>query len=146
MNLRMSLAKNRTYEIWSQLMPRRKEIGSPSERKYSIQVYDPGFDQNTFDHETVFTKWGALEAPQNGLVPEGMEEYHLEGGLYAVFTHRGPQSSFHRTMAYIYGKWIHESEYKLDERYQFEVMDERYLGPLSDMSEEEVWIPIVRKS
>ena len=142
LNLRMSMANNRTYEIWSQLMPRRKEIGSPSDRKYSIQVYDAGFDQNNFDHETEFTKWGAFEAPIAGQVPEGMAEYVLAGGLYAVFIHKGSANSFHRTMAHIYGQWIHGSDYRLDERYQFEVMDERYLGPLNENSEEEVWVPI----
>jgi len=142
MNIRMSLAENKTHTLWSQLMPRRHEIDSSSNNKYSIQVYDPGFDFNSFNAETVFTKWGAFEASARSSVPESMEEFILEGGLYAIFLHKGEQTEFHRTMAYIYGEWIQSSGYRLDSRAQFELMDERYLGPLNENSQEEVWIPI----
>ncbi len=93
-----------------------------------------------------FTKWGTMEALPDEKVPPGMSEFILPGGLYAVFIHMGPSTDFHRTLAYIYGQWIPKSEYKLDERPQFEVLGDRYIGPNHTNNEEEVWVPIVQKN
>ncbi|HLT33108.1 MAG TPA: GyrI-like domain-containing protein, partial [Aquaticitalea sp.] len=46
------------------------------------------------------------------------------------------------TYQYIYGQWIPNSEYELDDRPHFALMGEKYKDP---ESEEEFWIPIRKK-
>tara|TARA_R110002124_G_scaffold282524_3_gene457729 strand:+ start:25 stop:171 length:147 start_codon:yes stop_codon:yes gene_type:complete len=46
------------------------------------------------------------------------------------------------TLAYIHLKWLPSSDFELDHRPHFEVLDERYLGSQNLKSVEEVWVPV----
>ena len=72
-----------------------------------------------------------------------METFLLEGGLYAVFIHRG-SSTDTSTFHYIFSTWLPKSNYILDSRPHFEVLGEKYKNGDPD-SEEEIWIPIKLK-
>jgi AraC family transcriptional regulator len=61
--------------------------------------------------------------------------------MYAVFTHRGPASTFARTAGYIYGVWLPASDYMLDARPHLAVMGPDY-DPQDPEAEEEVWVPV----
>ena len=95
-----------------------------------------------FRPNTIFEKWAAIEVSQFDQIPDSMEKFILPEGNYAVFVHKGPVSTFDETAAYIYGSWLPKSNYQLDERPHFEIMGEKYFGPMDPNSEEEVWIPI----
>jgi AraC family transcriptional regulator len=74
-------------------------------------------------------------------MPENMEGFTLMEGLYAVFLHKNAISTPEKTFGFIYGAWIPNSEYELDNRPHFEVLGEKYRN--NDISsEEEIWIPI----
>ncbi len=142
MHLHMSLAQDRTGELWGAFMPRKKEVLHPiSTDLICMQVYEglPSFSQ--FNAETEFVKWAAVEVGDNSLVPVGMEAYTLAGGMYAVFVHKGLPDSFSQTAQFIFRDWLPKSRYELDNREHFEVMGERYRHN-DPSSEEQVWVPI----
>jgi AraC family transcriptional regulator len=144
--LTMTLSNNRTAELWGSFMPRRKEVrNTVSSDLYSMQVYDPLLDFKNFNPDTVFEKWATVEVSDFTDIPEGMESYILKGGLYAVFIHKGAPSAFLKTFQFIFGYWIPQSGYEVDNREHFELLGEKYKNNQPD-SEEEVWVPIRKVS
>lgn len=137
--LKMSFSNDRTGELWRSFMPYRKDIlHKIGIDLYSMQIFDAMPD---FKSDATFEKWAAVEVSAIETVPEGMETYTLQGGLYAVFLHQGPASAFQKTFGYIFEEWLPNSEYELDDREHFELLGEKYKNNDPD-SEEEVWIPI----
>lgn len=140
--LRMSLANNRTGELWRSLMPRRNEILHPvTSDLYSLQVYEKPFAYTDFTPATEFEKWALVEVTDFEFIPEEMEPFTLPGGLYAVFHYKGTPSEFAGTFHFIFGTWLPQSDYVLDHRPHFELLGEKYKNNNPD-SEEEIWIPI----
>jgi AraC family transcriptional regulator len=138
----MSLADNKTHELWKGFMPRRKEIqNTVTTDLISMQVYDASHDFKHFNPHKIFEKWAAVEVADFSIIPEGMESYTLPGGLYAVFIHNGAAHTFPKTFQYIFGTWLPASDYLLDNRPHFELLGEKYKNDHPD-SEEEVWIPV----
>ena len=143
MRVYTSLAEDNTVAMWQQFMPRRKEIrNSVDALLYSVQVFNGGLDVEEFTPNTVFEKWATMEVQDFEAVPAGMHPFTLPSGLYAVFIYKGLTSAFYEAAQYIYGSWLPDSVYELDNRPHFEVMGEKYLGPNNSESEEEIWIPI----
>ncbi len=143
-SITMTFANNKTFELWRQFMPRRKEIiNTVGSDLFSIQVFDESFSFKFFNPNASFQKWAAVEVSSLDFVPNEMETYSLAGGLYAVFNYKG-LSSDPQIFQYIYGVWIPDSEYELDNRPHFEVLGEKYKNN-DPNSEEEIWIPIKLK-
>jgi AraC family transcriptional regulator len=138
----MRLSDNRTGELWRDFMPRRKEIkNSVNADLFSIEIYDRSLDFKDFNPDTEFVKWAAVEVTDFDTIPEHMETFILTGGLYAVFIYKGDGNDAQSTFEYIFGTWLPNSDYILDDRPHFEIMGEKY--KLNDPnSEEEIWIPI----
>lgn len=107
-----------------------------------MQVYSPNHFLD-FKPTNVFVKWAAVEVSQVDSIPEGMQRFDLPGGLYAVFDYKG-SSSDPRIFQYIFGTWLPDSEYALDDRPHFEVLGNKYKNN-DPASEEEIWIPIKLK-
>lgn len=144
--LTMTLAANRTFELWHRFMSRRKEITSNlSGDLISMEIYDRALDFSAFGPDTSFEKWAAVEVADFANVPSAMETYTLPGGLYAVFLYHGHPNDFEKMFHHIFGSWLPSSEWELDQREHFEVMGERYKNNDPD-SEEEIWIPIRPKN
>jgi AraC family transcriptional regulator len=142
--LSMSFTENRTRELWQSFMPRRREVANGvGTELYSIEVYPAGFFA-VFDPNAEFEKWAAVEVSSFEGLPEGLETLTAPPGLYAVFLHHGPASEAIITYTYIFQTWLPGSEFRLDERPHFAVMGERYKNEDPD-SEEEIWIPVLRK-
>jgi len=141
----MSLAQNKTAELWRSFMPMRREIKNTiSSDLFSMQVYDPSYDFENFNLHDSFDKWAAVEVTDVNSIPNGMETYTLPGGLYAVFLYKGAASEGEKVFRYIFGTWLPASAYTLDSRPHFEVLGEKYKNDSPD-SEEEIWIPIRAK-
>lgn len=140
MSLEMTQVEDRTQELWQRFLPRRKEIaGRLDQRFYSLQVADSNGRQIT--DRTPFVKWAAVAVKGSKNVPDEMSIYRLGGGLYAVFTHRGPAKDFSEHARYIYGQWLPNSDYALDDREHFGLFADTY-RPDRAKSVEEIWIPI----
>ncbi|MCV9388291.1 GyrI-like domain-containing protein [Reichenbachiella ulvae] len=145
-SIEMTLMQNKTAQLWGSFMPRRKEIKNPiSSDLYSMQVYDPNLEFKDFTPETPFTKWAAVAVDSINNVPDAMSSYELDGGLYAVFLHKGSFNEFRSTFEYIFAEWIPNSEYEVDRREHFELLGEKYKNNHPD-SEEEIWVPIKPKA
>ncbi len=146
MPMKMSLAEDRTPKLWRSFMPRRKETPSiVGDHLISMQVYDNAIPFLDIKPETPFTKWAVVPVAEYPDVPEGMENYFLEGGLYAVFLYRGLPQNFPETFKHIFFDWLPASEYELDRREHFERLPEGY-DPQDPESEEEIWIPVIKMS
>ena len=139
----MTLVEDATHELWRAFMPRRHEIQGRTTNEYiSMQVY-PRPGASALDPSTTFTKWAVVEVTEAENLPPGMRAYTLQGGVYAVFLHRGPASAFLPTFQYIFGEWLPRSGYELDPREHFEVLPEGYDPRDSDASEQ-VYVPVRR--
>lgn len=141
-SIEMSLVENKTQEIWKKFMPRLKEISNAkSADLYSLQLYPANYYTN-FSPFTTFTKWAAIEIYNTENIPTGFELLELPAGKYAVFIHRGNTEMFTKTAQYIYGEWLPNSGFELDNRPHFELLGDNYLGHENPDSEEEIWVPI----
>ncbi|HET8810651.1 MAG TPA: GyrI-like domain-containing protein [Flavobacteriaceae bacterium] len=142
-HLTMSLANNKTADLWKNFMPRRKEItNNLNEDLISIQVYQPDYFKN-FKPANEFEKWAAVEVSDFENLPKGMETFILPSGLYAVFDYKGPAGN-PAVFQHIFQVWLPNSDYVLDDRPHFEVLGKNYKNNAPD-SEEEIWIPMKSK-
>jgi AraC family transcriptional regulator len=142
--MKMTFSHNKTGDLWRGFMPRRKEIKSNTGTElYSMQIYPPLFFDD-FSTDKEFVKWAALEVKNFDNIPDGMEAFTLEGGLYSVFLYRGSSDEGETAFRYIIETWLPESGYELDNRPHFEILGEKYKNGSPD-SEEELWIPIRRR-
>jgi len=143
MHLSMTLAANRTTELWKSFMARRKEImNAAGADLFSLQVYDPSLEMQDFGLGTPFEKWATTEVADFENIPDGMEPFTLPGGLYAVFVHKGGPAKGGETFRYIFGAWVPQSGYSVDNsRPHFEIIGEKYKGDDPE-SEEEIWVPV----
>lgn len=141
-SLKMSLATNKTSELWKSFMPKRKMIQNTiGSDLYSMQLYDKSLNFNNFNPSTEFTKCAMIETSGFENIPIGMDSFILEKGLYAIFIHKGLAKDFSKTFQYIFKEWLPNSAYIIDQRPHFELLGTKY-NPNSENSEEEVWIPI----
>lgn len=143
--IEMSFIENKTFQLWSCFMPNRKEIQNViSPNLYSLEVYKKDHFDN-FDPNDIFQKWAAVEVSDYSTIPEGMEKLIVPTGLYAIFLHLGPATEAHKTYHYIFAEWLPNSDYTVDDRPHFAVMNERYKKD-DPTSEEEIWIPITNRN
>ena len=110
---------------------------------YSVQVYPTDYFIK-FAPAKEFEQWAAIEVSSFNGLPDDYARMTLPGGLYAVFTHKGPASTGTQTLAYIFNEWLPASDHVLDDRPHFELMDHRYKNESPD-SEEEIWVPVQLK-
>ena len=105
-----------------------------------MRVFHNSVDESVMP-TTAFDEWAVVEVSGIEDLPDGMDSHVLPGGAYAVFVHRGPAATFPETARHIYGTWLPNSAYELDNRPHFAVMPADY-RPDDMEAEEEFWIPI----
>ena len=87
-HLRMTLNQDKTFDLWHSFMPFRKEIKNcRSNDLICLVVYEDPLGLKHITRDTEFDKWAAVEVSVSESIPDGMETYTLNGGLYAVFIH-----------------------------------------------------------
>jgi AraC family transcriptional regulator len=143
MNSVISYSDYRIGELWGNFMPRRNEIQNTiGTELFNIQINPDNFD---FNPQTEFVKWAVVPVTDFKSIPDGMQQLIVQEGLYAVFNHVGDAVKARETLGYIFGVWLPNSEYELDNRPHFEILGAKYKNNAPD-SEEEIWIPIKRKA
>lgn len=143
-NIIMSYAKDITQSLWQSFMPERKEIlNYVGNDLIAMQVYPKDYFKK-FDFKLKFEKWATLEVSNFDYIPKGMKSFTISSGEYAVFLHKGGKEEASKTYMYIFKEWLPNSEYDLDFRPHFEILGEKYKRN-SPSSEEEIYIPIVKK-
>jgi AraC family transcriptional regulator len=143
--MQMSFTENTTFELWSSFMPKRRFIENAVDSNlYSLEVFPENHFDN-FNPNDRFQKWAAVEVSDFDHIPSEMNTLIIPSGLYAVFIHKGLQTEGHKTYHSIFTEWLPNSEYEVDDRPHFAIMDEKYKKDNPD-SEEEIWIPIKFKN
>lgn len=143
--IKSSVANDKTMELWRSFMPRRNDIQHKvSADLFSMQVYPVNFDFQNFDVTAEFEKRAGVEVSIVDEVPDEMETFILEEGLYAVFNYIGNPNEAASFYQYVFTRWLPSSGYEVDDRVHFEILGEKYKNN-DPNSEEEVWIPIRTK-
>lgn len=141
--LTMSFADYKVAELWKSFMPLRKNItNNLSSDLISMAVYKPNHFRD-FKPTNEFEKWATVEVADFNNVPNEMEKFVLQSGLYAVFHYKGLNTD-NSIYQYILGTWLPNSDYVLDNRLHFEVLSSKYKNN-DPNSEEEIYIPIKPK-
>jgi len=141
----MTFAHNRTGELWQSFMSKRGSvINTIGSDLYSVEVYNDTTFFNKFDASREFEKWATVRVTDQSNIPAGMEALTLREGLYAIFHYKGRARDAQSTYQTIYGVWVPNSKYQLDNRPHFALMGEKYKNDDVN-SEEEIWIPILEK-
>lgn len=83
-----------------------------------------------------------LEVNSYDVIPNSFVSKTIKEGKYAIFTHTGSLDNLDKTYEYIWGTWFLSSKEELDIRDDFEVYDERFLGPSNVNSRIDIYIPI----
>ena len=142
----MSFAHNRTAELWKSFMPVRHLINNlKGSELYSVEVYGTSDFFEDFDANKTFEKWAAMSVSNYHEIPENMQTLTIPKGEYAVFDYKGKPSEAQPFYQEIYTSWFPDSGFVLDNRPHFALMGTKYKGEDPD-SEEEIWIPVKRKS
>lgn len=138
-----SFARQETSKLWR---PFRTAINLSGKLKptkfYSIQRYGKELKEGILNLDTDFEKCAAIDFDLED-VPSGFEEIVLEGGVYAVFEHKGSSLDFQHRLHDFIQNWLPKSGYELDVRNHFETFDDKY-DPFSENSVELVWIPVIK--
>ncbi|MBI3300043.1 MAG: GyrI-like domain-containing protein [Elusimicrobia bacterium] len=133
MHLTMSLAQDKTGELWKRFMPRRAEIKHRVDDNFiSMEFYTP---------DAPFEKWAVVEVSAHADIPDGMEPYTLRGGQYVVFKHKGPARAAPNLFSHLFSGWLPKSGHALEDREHFELLPKDY-RPDDPNAQEEIWIPI----
>jgi len=98
-------------------------------------------DPNVTDAEKL--RYDACVSVTKEILPDGRVGVKLiEGGMYAIFLHKGPYVGFQELYDYIYGVWLPDSNYELRDLPCFE----KYLNSPDKIKPEslktEVYIPV----
>lgn len=88
--------------------------------------------------EVISVEVDSFEGLEKPFVPK-----MIEGGKYAVFTHKGSLESIVVTFQYIWGTWMMNTKEELDARQDFECYDGRFLGYRNPESEVDIYIPVL---
>ncbi|MCB4809412.1 GyrI-like domain-containing protein [Tamlana sp. 62-3] len=145
MQTNMSLTENKTFNLFSAFMPKRKTIKNAINTDvFEICIYKDGYFKN-FNPNNTFTKWATLAVKNFENIPENMETFNIESGLYAKFNYKGLPQEIGGFMGYILGTWLPNSAYILDHRPHFNVLGDSYKSN-APASEEAIFIPIKPKT
>lgn len=141
-HLEFTYANYRAFELWSTFMPRRNEIfNTIGTDLYNVQINPKNFD---FSPTTPFTKWASRPVSSIEDLPIGMQVLEIPNGLYAVFHYKGTQQEVGAFFRKIYTEWLPNSEYRIDNRPQFEILGKKYINNNPE-SEEDIYIPVIFK-
>ncbi|WP_341227940.1 GyrI-like domain-containing protein [uncultured Arcticibacterium sp.] len=142
MSLEMTYSNNTTGQLWGGFMPRRNEVQNRIHPGYfSLQGTNPAYTMYDRTVDRTFTKWALVEVNSFDVVPDGMETFVLPAGKYAVFLHSGKGvPAFIEKIKTILSKWLPSSGYQIDNRPDFEILEENARN--NPEAEEEIWVPI----
>jgi len=143
MSMEMSIIKNKTFDLFSTFMPRKKEVSNSIGTDVLDLIIYPKDYFLKFNPTTHFTKWALVEVSDLENTPTEMEYFILPKGKYAVFS--SPVSDNNQEIfTNIYTKWLPNSIYNLDDRPHFDILNEQ-IQRKDSTATQEIWIPIKNK-
>ncbi len=76
----MSRAQSDCPALWAEFFPRMREIAGQAATSYGLSWISEGESEGAGCR---FTYWAAAELPEDGAMPEGLDETFIPAGLYA---------------------------------------------------------------
>jgi AraC family transcriptional regulator len=132
-----------TASLWRRFMPRLDEIESRvGSALISMRIFRRESGGGLTPH-TPYEEWAAVEVSEAARVPDGMMSATIPEGMYAVFIHSGPPSTFPETVRHIFGRWLPSSDFELADRPHLAVMPADY-RPDDPNAREEIHVPVAR--
>lgn len=126
-------------KAWKRLLDFVKLDGIPSQGYEYLCV---SRDISTLTKPDNYRMYVCINSPQHIKPKAQFSIQKIEGGLYAVFTHKGSYRNLSDLYCNIYRYWIPSSEYQLRDCLQFE----KYLNSPEQVKEEEllteIYIPV----
>ncbi|MDQ8185274.1 AraC family transcriptional regulator [Pelagicoccus sp. SDUM812002] len=129
--------------LWSAFFERAGELQNLIEGVYYGLSENPEALNLERKHPDEAIYLAAAQVDSDAPVPEGMHSWSSIGGLFSKFEHQGPVDTLGETIAYIYGKWFPESEYKEREGPDINRFGPRFI-PQSENSLFEIFVPIAQ--
>lgn len=108
---------------------------------YSIYESEKLCTPNTFDLQYKANVFIGVES-SNYDNKENQKLKIIKGGKYAKFTYVGLVENILYFYQYIWGVWLVDSKYELDNRDDFELYTEKFIGEYNQNSEIDIYIPI----
>ncbi|MCD7973860.1 MAG: GyrI-like domain-containing protein [Candidatus Azobacteroides sp.] len=133
------IQKNAFLEAWNKLTDFLSLSGVPDKNHEYLCI---SCDISTLTRPEYCRIYACVNMPEKVRPAGKFGRQALEGGMYAVFTHKGPYKEMKNLYCNIYRYWIPNSPYQLRDTLHFE----KYLNTSSEVPEEEllteVYIPI----
>lgn len=141
----VSLIENTTEALFSQFIPYKLRCALQNNATvFEVLLYDSTYF-SAFKPEKTFVKWATIEANDCATVPSSFKSIQIPQGLYAVFSFRGRVADFPKYMQFIFTEWLPNSDYSIDHRPHFNVLDTAFKKGDSHTNEM-VYIPITLKT
>jgi len=140
--IRGTAALDNIFSLWKQFgeildsIPDKHSLA----RTFGICEYKENFPIANYDME--LTEVVGVEVTSYDSMSANIVTKTIPAGKFAVFTHKGSLSNILKTYQYIWGTWVLLTKETLDNRDDFELYDERFLGRDSEQSEMDIYIPI----
>ncbi|MDO1500589.1 GyrI-like domain-containing protein [Winogradskyella maritima] len=142
MKTRTAMRPEAIGKLWGSFMPQLKTIKARnSDELIALQDYSTSNPENP---TTEFDMWALAEVDSFENQPEGLSNYRIPEGDYAIFLLKG--TGVEKLMNYVMGEWLPASNFQLDtSRPHFQVMGKAYKNNHPD-SEEDFYIPVKLKT
>lgn len=133
-----ALASESLHKLWGEYSARCEEIPHVCEKDKAYQVC---LFEGSNPEKEEYTFIAGMCVDNLAEIPSGMLGHVVKAAQYAIFEHRGKLDKLHQTYQYIFGVWLQENAWIMDEADALEIYDSRFI-PESDDSLLEIWIPI----
>ena len=141
----MSVANMQQPALWGRFMPQHGRINHRVGADfYSVSQYpDVDYFVN-FSPTRSFVNWAAVAVRSVEQLPECMEALTIPAGQYAVFNFKGTAKEVGKLFQHVYGTWLPQSGYALEQRPHMAIMPPGY-RPDDPEAKETIWVPITSK-
>lgn len=140
-----TLGHNVLPELWGRFREMRSLLPNtaPGGRAFGIcEACGSGNTLYTMNDNVMFSEVAALEVTSFDGIVSPFVTKTVKGGRYAVFTHTGSLKNLDLSFQYIWGTWFLKSDEQIDEREDFELYDDRFLGFDHPSSQIDLYIPV----
>lgn len=140
--IRGTAALDNIFSLWQRFAEKLDRIPNtyPSARTFGICEYQENVSASNYDME--LTEVIGIEVTSYSKTTTDIVFKTIPAGKFAVFTHKGSLNNILKTYQYIWGTWVLLTDEIIDNRDDFELYDERFMGKENENSEVDIYIPI----
>lgn len=140
-----TLSDNVIPQLWERFIKVIDDVPNKAEglRRFGICESSQSVSSiYSMNKEVLFHEVASVEVTSFDGIPDCIVKKTIDGGRYAVFTHKGSLVNLSKTFDYIWSTWMISNKVKIDDREDFELYDERFKGYYNPDSQLDIYIPI----